>query len=136
MRISTCAIYSRLSFPPLNYLAPLLNKSFPGSSAGKESACIAGDPISIPWSGRSTGEGLGYPLQYSQASLVAQRVKNLPAMWETWVGSLGWEDPLEKGTATRSNILAWRIPLTEEPGWLQSIGSQSQTLLSDFHCLC
>ena len=58
---------------------------FPGSSAGKESACEAGDPGSIPVSGRSTGEGIGYPLQYSWASLVAQMVKNLPAMWETWV---------------------------------------------------
>ena len=66
----------------------------------------------IPESGRSTGEGIGYPLQYSQASLVAQRVKNLPAMWETWVGSLGWEDPLEKGKATHSSILAWKIPWT------------------------
>ena len=65
--------------------------------------------VQFPESGRSTGEGIGYPLQYSQASLVAQRVKNLPAMWETWVGSLGWEDPLEKGKATHSSILAWRI---------------------------
>ena len=55
------------------------------------------------------------------ASLVAQRVKNLPAMRETWVRSLGWEDPLEKGTATHSSILAWRIPWTEEPGWLWSM---------------
>ena len=58
---------------------------FPGSSAGKEFACNAGDPGSIPGSGRSPGEGIGYPLQYSWASLVAQMVKNLPAMWETWV---------------------------------------------------
>ena len=60
--------------------------------------------------GRSTGEGIGYPLQYSWASLVAQLVKNLPAMWKTWVLFLGWEDPLEKGKATHSSILAWRIP--------------------------
>ena len=60
----------------------------------------AGDTGSIPGSGRSTGEGIGYPLQYSWASLVAQLVKNPPAMWETWVRSLGWENPLEKGTAT------------------------------------
>ena len=65
----------------------------PGSSAGKESTCNAGDPRSIPGLGRSTGEGIGYPLQYSWASLVAQLVKNLPAMWETWVRALGWEDP-------------------------------------------
>ena len=78
----------------------------------------------IPGSGRSPEEGIGYPLQYSWASLVAQLVKNLPAMQETWVRSLGWEDPLEKGTATHSSIplekgtatyssiLAWRIPWT------------------------
>ena len=66
----------------------------------------------IPGLGRSTGKGIGYPLQYSWASLVAQLVKNLPAMCETWVQSLGWEDPLEKGKAIHSRILAWRIPLT------------------------
>ena len=75
------------------------------SSVGKESICNAGDPSLIPESGRSTGEGLGYPLQYSWASPVAQLVKNLPAMWETWLQSLGWEDPLEKGKATHSGIL-------------------------------
>ena len=58
------------------------------------------------------------------ASLVAQRLKHLPAMWETWVRSLGWEDPLEKEMATHSNIFAWRIPWTEEPDGLQTIGSQ------------
>ena len=57
-------------------------------------------------------EGIGYPLQYSWASFVIQLVKNLPAMWETWVQSLGWEDPLEKGKATHASILAWRIPWT------------------------
>ena len=67
---------------------------------------------------------MDYPLQYSWASLVAQLVKNLPAMQETWVQTLGWEDPLEKGMATRSSVLAWRIPWTEEPGRLQSMGSQ------------
>ena len=67
------------------------------SSVGKESACNAGDCSLIPGSGRSPGEGIGYPLQYSLASLVAQMVKNLSAMQETWVQSLGWEDPLEKG---------------------------------------
>ena len=85
---------------------------FPDSSAGRESACTAGDPDSIPGSGRSTGEGIGYPLQYSGASLVAQLVKNLPAVRETWVQSLGWEGPLEKGKAPHSSILAWRIPWT------------------------
>ena len=58
----------------------------------------------------------------SWASLVAQLVKNPPAMWETWVQSLGWEDPLEKGMATHSRILAWEITRTEEPGGLQSMG--------------
>ena len=70
---------------------------FHDSSVGKESACNAGDPGSIPGLGRSPGKGIGYPLQYSWASLVAQKVKN-PSMRETWVQSLGWEDPLEKGT--------------------------------------
>ena len=83
---------------------------FPASLAGKESACNAGNPGSIPGSGRSPEEGISYPLQYSWASLVAQLVKNPPAMQETWVRSLGWEDPLEKGKATCSSILAWRIP--------------------------
>ena len=58
---------------------------FPGTSASKESTCNAGDPGSIPGSGRSLGEGIGYPIQYSWASLVAQTVQNPPAMWETWV---------------------------------------------------
>ena len=68
-----------------------------------------GDTNSIPGSGRSAGEGIGYPLQYSWASFVAQLVNNPPAMRETWVQSLGWEDPLEKGKATHWSILAWRI---------------------------
>ena len=72
----------------------------------------AGDPASTPKLGRSAGEGIGYPLQYSWASLEAQLVKNPPAMWETWVRSLDWESPLEKGKATQSSILAWRIPWT------------------------
>ena len=83
---------------------------FPDSSVGKESARNAGDPGLIAGSGRSPGEGIGYPLQYYWASLVVQLVKNLPAMWETRVQSLGWEDPLEKGKATHSSILAWKIP--------------------------
>ena len=64
----------------------------------------------IPGLGRSPGEGIGYPLQDSWASLVAQLIKNLPAIWETWVRSPGWEDPLEEGMATHSSILASRIP--------------------------
>ena len=90
------------------------------SSAGKESACNAGDPGTIPGSGRSAEEGIGYPLWYSWASLVAQLVKNPPAIRETWVQSLGWEDPLEKGKATHSSILAWRIPWTVVCGVVKS----------------
>ena len=71
--------------------------SYPGSSDGKESTCNEGDPGSIPGLGRSAGDGLAYPLQYSLASLVAQLVKNLYVMQDTQVQSLGWEDPLEKG---------------------------------------
>ena len=80
-------------------------RELPDSSVAKESACNAGDPSSFPESGRCAGEGIGYPLQYCWASLVAQLVKNPPAMRETWVQSLGWEDPLEKGKATHSSIL-------------------------------
>ena len=85
---------------------------FPGSSAGKESTYNEGDFSLIPRSGESPGKVIGYPLQYSWASLVAQAVKNLPTMQETWVRSLGWEDTLEKGTATHSSMLAWRTPRT------------------------
>ena len=84
--------------------------TFTHSSVGKASTCNPGDPGWFPGLGRSPGEGIDYPLQYSWASLVAQLVKTSPAMWETWVGSLGWEDPLEKGKTTHSSILAWRIP--------------------------
>ena len=72
-------------------------RGFPGGSVNKETTCNAGNLGLIPVLGRSLGEGIGYPLQYSWASLVTQMVKNLPALWETWVRSLGWEDPLEKG---------------------------------------
>ena len=83
---------------------------FPDSSVAKESACNAGDPGSIPGSGRSSGEGIGYPLQYCWGSLMAQLVRNPPVMQETWVQSLGWEDTLEKGKASHSSVVAWRIP--------------------------
>ena len=78
----------------------------------------------VPGLGRSPGEWIGYPLQYSWASLVAQTVKTLHAMWETRFQSLVWEDPLVEGMATHSNILAWRISWTEEPDRLQSMGLQ------------
>ena len=82
------------------------------------SACNAGEPDSIPGSGRSPGEGIGHSFQYSGASPVAQLVKNPLARRETWDPSLGWEDPLEKGKATHSSILAWKIP-----GTVESVGS-------------
>ena len=85
---------------------------FPCGSAGKESSCSARDLCLIPGLGRSPGEGKGYPLQYSWVSPVVQLVKNLPEMQETPVRFLGWEDLLEKGTATHSSMLAWRIPWT------------------------
>ena len=96
---------------------------FPSSSPGEESACNAGEPGSIPGSGRSPGEGISYPLQYCPP-LVAQTVKKPPVMQETQVQSLGGEDPLEKEMATHSSILTSKIPRTEEPGVLQSMGSQ------------
>ena len=90
----------------VNILSLLNYMGFPNSSVGKESTCNAGEPGLIPGSGRSTGEGIGYPLQYSWASFVAQLVKNPPAVKETWVLSLGWEGLLEKGKATHASILA------------------------------
>ena len=87
------------------------NHGLPCSSAGKEFTCNAGDPSSIPGLGRSPGEQIGYPLQYSWASLVTQMVKNLPAMWETWVRSLDWDFTLEESTTTHFSILVWRIPI-------------------------
>ena len=95
---------------------------FPGSLAGKESACNVGDMGLIPALGRSPGEGIGYPLQNSWASFVAQLVKNQPAVQETWARSLGWKDPLEKGKATHSSILAWRIPWIIQSLGLQRVG--------------
>ena len=86
------------------YIQIPIRLSFPDSSVGKESACNAGDPSLIPGSGRSTGKGIGYPLQYSWASLVAQLVKNPLAMQETWVQWVGWEEPLEEGKAWYSGL--------------------------------
>ena len=109
-----------------------VRNGLPGSSAGKESACIVGDPSSSPGSGRSPGEGIGYPLQFSWASLVARMVKNMPAVWETWVWSLGWEDSLEEGMATHSSIVAWRIPMDRGAWWAAVHGvSKSQTQLNN-----
>ena len=83
-------VYLYIIPPPLGFLH---------SSVGKESSCNAGDPGLIPGLGRSAGEGIGYSLQSSWASPVAQLVKNPPAIWKTWVQSLDWGDPLEKGKA-------------------------------------
>ena len=94
----------------------------PDSSVGKESTCSAGDPSSIPGLGRSAGEGGGYALQYSRASLVAQLVKNSSAMQDTWVLSSGSKDPLEKGEATENSMDS----IVHEV-------AKSRTRLSDFH---
>ena len=95
---------------------------FPGSLADKESACNAGDLGSIPGSGRSAGEGIDYPLQYFWTFLVAQLVKNLPVMWETWVGKIPWRRE--------------QLPTPESwPGVFHGLYgvAKSQTRLSDFH---
>ena len=107
-------------------------KTFPGSSAGKESACSAGDPSLIPGWVRSPGEQIGYPFQYSWASLVAQMVDNPPAIWETWVWSLGWEDHQEEGMETYSSILAWRISM-DRGAWQAAVhgAPKNWTRLSD-----
>ena len=101
----------------------------PDSSVGKESACNAGEPGSIPGWGRSAGAGIGYAFQSSWASLVAQLGKNLPAMQETWVQSLGWEDPLEKGKATHSSILDWKTPWMYSPGGHKESGTTERLSL-------
>ena len=107
-------------------------KGFPSSVAGKESARNTGGPGLIPGLGRSLGEGIGYPLQYPWASLIAQTGKTPPAMWETWVRSLGWEDSLEESMATYSSILAWRIPMDRGAWWATVQGvTKSWTRLSD-----
>ena len=95
-----------------------LYSAFPGRSVGNESACNAGDPNLIPGLRRAPGEVKGYPFQYSWASLVAQMVKNSPAVRETWVRSIGKiqrKDPLEEGMATQTSILTWRIPMDRGP---------------------
>ena len=108
--------------------AHMIQQGFTGSSAGKELACKAGDPGSITRFGRSPGEGIGYPPQCSWASLVAQTAKNLPTIQETWVQSLGWEEPLEEDMATHSSVLAWRIPMDRGAWWTTVPGAtKSQT---------
>ena len=110
----------------------IASMGFPGGSEGKESACNAGDPGSIPGSGGSGGEEIGHPLQCSWASLVTRLVKNPPAMRETWVQSLSWEDPLKEGLAAHSSVLAWRIPMDRGAWWAIVHGiAKSRTGLSD-----
>ena len=111
---------------------PWLRLSSSSSSAGKESACNARDPSSILGSGRSLGERIGYLFQYSWASLVAQMIKNPPAMREIWVWSLGWEDFLEERTWHPTPVfLPGESAWTVQPVKLQSMRSQSQTQLND-----
>ena len=105
-------------------------RGFPGSSVGKESTCNAGDLDLIPGLGRSPGEGKGYLLQCSWASLVAQLVKNPPAMWETWVQSLGWEVPLKEDRATHSSILAWRIPM-DRGAWRATVNGVTKSDMTE-----
>ena len=100
-----------------------LYKGFPGNSAGNESAFNEEEPGLIPVSGRSPGEAISYLLQY-WGSLVAQMVKNQPAMWKTWVQSLAQEDPLEEGIATHFSILVWKIPMDRGAWWAVVLGSQ------------
>ena len=104
---------------------------FPGSSTGKELQCRRS--WLDTWIGKLPGEGIGSPLQYFWASLVAQTVKNPPAMWKTWVQSLLWEDPREGGKhGNPSNILAWRIAVDRGAWWATVHGvAKSQTRLSD-----
>ena len=123
--IKRCWLLGRKVMTNLDSILKNRDITLPGSSAGRESTCNAGCPSSIPGLRRSDGEGIGYPLQCSWASLMNLLVKNQPAVCETWVQSLGWEDPLEKGMSTDSSILASRIPWTicgcKEPGtteWL------------------
>ena len=129
--IETCQ-YTKALTSLFNKSNIALEKGFPDSSVGEESACCAGNPSSISGSGRSPGEEIGYPLQYSWASLVAQMAKNPPAMGETWVQSLGHKDPLEKEMATHTSVLAWRIPIARRT-WQAMVHrvAKSQTRLND-----
>ena len=103
---------------------------FPDVSISEESAFYTTGSSLILGSGRSAGEGKGYPHYLSWIPLVTQLIKNPPTIWKKWAQSLGWEDPLEKEMATHSSILGWEIPWIEEPGRLKSIWSpESDTTL-------
>ena len=105
---------------------------FPGSSAGIESACNAWDPGLIPGLWRFPGEHMSYPLQYSLAFLIAQSLKDPPAMRDIWVRSLGCKYPWRRSWQPTPVFLPGEYPWTEEPGGLQSMGSQiSWTRLSN-----
>ena len=129
-------LVSFLHFPRSLLWEYITFMGFPGSSAGTESTCNAEDPSLISGSRRSPAEGICYPLQYSWVSLVAQSVKNSPAMCEAWVWSLAWEDPLEEGMATYSSILAWRIPM-DRGAWRAAVHgvTKSRTWLSHKHSI-
>ena len=110
--------------------------SFPGDSDGKKSTCSARHQGSVPGWERSPGERTGYPLHYSWDSLMAQTVKNLPTVWETWVQSLGWEDALEEGMATHSIFLPGNSPTTEEPGRLCPWGRKESDTTERLRTYC
>ena len=136
-KASSSHVYFFISYMCINinkYVWPQV-LGFPGGSEGKESACSAGGRSSIPRSGRFPGEGIGYPRQYSWASLVAQMIKKLPATREAWVQSLGWEDPLEK----RSYPLQYSClenSMDRGAWWATVHGvTKSRTQLSNFHSL-
>ena len=139
MEFSRQEYWSGLVFPsPRDHPNPGIKLGSPtlqAHSLPTEPLGNAGDPGSIPGLGRSTGEGIDHPLQYSWAFLVAQTVKNLPAMQEIWVPSPGQEDPLEKEMATHSSTLAWRIPRTEKQDRLQFMGLQrvGHDFATNFH---
>ena len=123
MGFSRQEYWSGLPFPsPGDLPNPGVEPGSPTLQADTLPSEPPGKSCSIPGSGRPPGEGIGYPLQYSWASLVAQLAKNLPAMREIWVQSLVWEDLLEKRKATLSSILAWRIPWTVQSVELQRVG--------------
>ena len=124
-------VYGSQQATELYLLAYVGLGDFPGSLAGTESTFYAENASSVPGSGRSPEEGMGYPLQYSRASLVAQMVKSLHTV-QTRVQSLGWESLMEEHTATHSSILAWKISIGKG-AWQATVhvATKSQTSLSN-----
>ena len=129
MELSRQEYWSELPFPSGDLPDPGIEPGSPALQADALPSEVPGKPLPVyvceSWTIKKT-EHQRIDVQFSsvRTSLVAQRLKHLPAMWETWVRSLGREDPLEKEMANHSSILAWRIPWTEEPGGLQSMVSQ------------